>query len=771
MSLLVPSVADRSSLALDDSLPAQLRLLQAAVAHLNDIVVVTSAETLDAPGPTIVYVNPAFERVTGYAAAEVIGRSPRLLQGPGTDRATLDRVRAALVRGEGIRVELLNYAKDGTSYWLEMDIAPVHDGEGRITHHVAIERDVTERKRAELALRTSEAFAHTLLDNSPDCVKLLGLDGRLQAMNRPGCRLMEVDDVAAVIGADWAGVWPGELSATARAAVAAARAGREEQFQGFCPTLKGTPKWWDVRVVPVHDGAGAITSLLSVSRDITAMKRAELALRERETRYRSVVEAAGSVIVGICPDHTIFEWNRAAERLFGIARGDALGTDYVARFLPEEHRDAVAADLCAVLAGGATERMENAVLLPDGTRRTLSWNVTRLGGTGDTAVGVVAIGQDVTDQRALEEQLRQAQRMEAMGRLAGGVAHDFNNILTAIRGNAEFLAGALPAGGTLARDAEEIRDAADRAAGLTRQLLAFSRRQVLQPRVVDLNVVVAGVERLLARVLGEHVRLTVRPAPTPQWVHADPGQLDQVLINLAVNARDAMPDGGPLEIAVVPEAARGTGRVVVRVSDRGTGMDATTRTRAFEPFFTTKPVGRGTGLGLATVHGIVEQAGGAAWIDSALGHGTTVSVALPRVHGPRGVTAPGPARPAAGHGRVLLVEDEAMVRALTERILVRAGYRVATARNGREALARLEAQGPGEAPIDVLVTDVVMPEMGGRELAQRLRRARPDLPVVFMSGYVDDGLAASDLERRSAFVEKPFTGDALVARILALQEA
>jgi PAS domain S-box-containing protein len=398
------------------------------------------------------------------------------------------------------------------------------------------------------------------------------------------------------------------------------------------------------------------------------------------------------------------------------------------------------------------------------------------------AIDVAERGAGARDQ--LAEQLRQAQKMEAVGRLAGGVAHDFNNLLTAIQGNAEFVLPELAAGTQAREDVEEIRRAAERAAALTRQLLAFSRKQVLRPRLVELNDVVDGMERLLRRVIGAHVRVETRCEARPSLVFADPGQLEQVLMNLVLNARDAMPEGGTvvirtenatvdaLPVTAVRADAALHGVVLLRVADSGAGMDAATQARAFEPFFTTKPEGKGTGLGLATVHGIVEQSGGAVWLESEPGRGTTVSIALPaRADPPAGAPdapPPPPGARAAPLGTILLVEDEPAVRGLAERVLARAGYRVVTAGNGREALARWVEERGRAGGVDLIVTDVVMPDAGGRALVQRVREERADVPVLFVSGYVEGGLAASELGGRTAFLEKPFRQDELLERVRAL---
>jgi len=392
-------------------------------------------------------------------------------------------------------------------------------------------------------------------------------------------------------------------------------------------------------------------------------------------------------------------------------------------------------------------------------------------------VGILGIGRDVTERVQLEQQLRQAQKMEAVGRLAGGIAHDFNNILTAITGYADLLLEDLGATDPRRQDADEIHKAADRAAGLTRQLLAFSRQQVLQPTVLEVNTLVSDLEKMLRRLLGEDVALSTRLAPTTGRVKADPGQLEQVIMNLAVNARDAMPNGGKLTLetanvdlddayAADHYPARAGPFVMLAVSDTGIGMSEETQAHMFEPFFTTKEKGKGTGLGLATVYGIIKQSGGFIWVYSEVGQGTTFKLYLPRVEElAERASEPAqlPARPPRGTETVLVVEDEAPVRSVARQVLERHGYTVLEAPSAEAALD-LAARYSGA--IHLLLTDVVMPGLNGRQLASRLADLRPDARVIFMSGYTDEAVTRHGvLEPGSAYVQKPFTPDAIVRRV------
>jgi PAS domain S-box-containing protein len=440
-----------------------------------------------------------------------------------------------------------------------------------------------------------------------------------------------------------------------------------------------------------------------------------------------------------------------------------------------DDRPKVAAIIAALPAGegmSSTFRIQR----PDGTVRWVRGRVFPVVDEPEHPQRLAVLVEDITEQRHTEEQLCQAQKMEAVGRLAGGVAHDFNNLLIVIDGYADMVAQELEPSHRAQNDLAEIRNAAKRAASLTSQLLAFSRRQILQPQILDPNQVLRRVEALLRRVIGEDITLSMRLSEPLGRVSADPGQIEQVIINLAINARDAMADGGLLTIETATVefdaeyAARHPGattgeHVMIAVSDTGVGMDEATQRRLFEPFFTTKPVGRGTGLGLATVYGIVKQSQGSIWVYSEPGRGTTFKIYLPAVGGlPSPVTAPpteGP--PLVGTETVLLVEDQAEVRGLIQKTLARIGYRVLVAGDGAEALELARSH---DGPVHVLLTDVVLPGTSGRVVARGILAERADVRVLYMSGYTDDGIVRHGvLEPGLAFIQKPFSAEALLRKI------
>ena len=496
-------------------------------------------------------------------------------------------------------------------------------------------------------------------------------------------------------------------------------------------------------------------------------------LRASEERFRLLVENMEDLVFTAEPNGNLTYVSASIAR-FGIAAQDVVGHHYLRYVHPQDVASA-REKLRPALAG---RRATAELRVLDGIGKTRFVRVVARPVMEDSRVAFVqGVVTDLTHQHETEEQLRLAQKMEAVGRLAGGVAHDFNNLIMVIASYTDFAMESVDEDAPIYKDLDEIRKASARAAALTRQLLAFSRKQILRPKLVDLNALVGGVERMLERLLGEDVQLVVKRGAGLGLTRADPGQIEQVLMNLAVNARDAMPDGGTLTIAtsnVVLDrdfASRYPGTnpgvfVKVSVTDTGTGMDAITQARIFEPFFTTKAAGKGTGLGLAMVYGIVKQSGGSIRVQSALGAGTTFEVFLPRDVSMRSadlLRATGALEIATGQETVLLVEDEEAVRSVTRRILVAAGYEVITAGSGGEAL---QVWADHQDRVSLLLTDVVMPGMNGRELADRLVALRASLKVLYMSGYTDDAIVHRGvLDPGTQFIGKPFSSDALLARV------
>ena len=515
--------------------------------------------------------------------------------------------------------------------------------------------------------------------------------------------------------------------------------------------------------------------LARVLRYAVERKRGEEALRASEAHHRTILENIGDAVFIADPQGRYLDVNPRACELTGYSRDELLQLT-VSDTYPAQDRDAAALRIVDV-AGGRAAVTERPLLRKDGAILVVESNARRL--SDGRLLGAV---RDITERKRLEEQLRQAQKMEAVGRLAGGVAHDFNNVLTAIFGYADLLNEELPDGHQARLDLDEIRKAAQRASSLTRQLLAFSRQQVLQPMVLSLNDLVEDIQNMLVRLIGEDVQLRLGLSPSAGNVRADAGQIQQVLMNLVVNARDAMPTGGKLlvetantelteQYAEAHQPVAPGAYVMLAVSDTGSGMDAETKARIFEPFFTTKEKGRGTGLGLSTVYGIVKQSGGYVWVYSERGRGTTFKIYLPRVDEPAEPLAPPQreARTLTGTEIILLAEDDEMLRPLSKGLLERLGYRVLEAENAIRALALADAHA---GPIHLLVADVVMPGGSGRELARRLANSRPDTRVLYVSGYTDDAIVHHGmLEPGLNFLQKPFTPAALARKVRDVLDA
>jgi PAS domain S-box-containing protein len=620
----------------------QLRWLRLAVDQSPASIFITD------PRGTIQYVNQRFTEITGYTAQDAIGKTPRILKSGRTPPEYYRALWTTIQNGETWRSEIQNRRKNGELYWDSVTVSPIRDQRGVIAHFLAVQEDITQRKRAEDNLKASEDYHRTILENIGDAVFISSPEGRILDVNPRGCELTGY---------------------------------RREELLGLLI----------VDTYPPGDRAAG-------ERRIENTSKGQPSVQERR-----LLRKDGTVL--------LVETNARA--------------------------------------------------LPDGRM-----------------LGTV---RDVTERRQLEVQLRQAQKMEAIGRLAGGVAHDFNNVLTAIFGYVDLLREELPAGSSAHEDLAEVRKASERAAGLTRQLLAFSRQQVLEPIVLELNDLVEDFEKMLHRVIGEDVELRLALAEDAGNVRADPGQMQQVIMNLVVNARDAMPTGGSIvletanadlteQYAELHQPVRPGRYVMLAVSDSGVGMSPDIKARIFEPFFTTKEKGKGTGLGLSTVYGIVKQSGGYIWAYSEVGRGTTFKIYLPRVDEPAEPAAkPKESGSLSGTETILLAEDDAILRPLARELLRKLGYAVLEGEDAESALAAARAH---KGPIDLLVADVVMPGPSGRELARRLAEMRPQIKVLYISGYTDDAIVHHGmLEPGLHFLQKPFTPAALARKVRDVLDA
>ncbi|HEV8608972.1 MAG TPA: PAS domain S-box protein [Thermoanaerobaculia bacterium] len=640
-----------------------------------------------------------------------------------------------------------------------------------------------EKKNAELesakdllseanqALQESEKRYRDLVELAPIGVFQTTPDDRFLAVNSAFASMLGHDSPADLM----------QLPPSETFAEPSDRAGVTERFDrsgrlsGLEVRLKqrdGTPIWVRSDGRAVRDTAGRVERYEIFATDIREQRRSSEALVASEARYRALMEHAHDAIFVNNENGIVQEVNRAAELLVGATRGELIGRTFL-ETLPIEDREQVLGTFRKTLEHGRTlELLQVRIQRRDGTivPAEVTASVVEIGGKPF----VVGLLRDVSERNAMAEQLRMAQKMDAVGQLAGGVAHDFNNLLTAILGYSQLLAADLHGQPDQLSAIEEIRKAGERAAGLTRQLLAFSRKQILEPKVLDVNDIVRHIQEMLSRLIGEDIQIVMNLDSALGSVRADAGQIEQVIMNLAVNARDAMPRGGQLSLETanveLDESYTQTHvpvqpgpYVLLAVSDSGVGMDEATRERIFEPFFTTKEKGHGTGLGLSTVYGIVKQSGGYIWVYTEPARGTTFKVYLPRVQvSAEALVAPeAAALPSVGNETILLVEDEESVRVLARRTLEARGYRVLDAADGGDAVEIARTWS-----VDLLLTDMVLPGMGGSEIAARIHEIHPRTKVLYTSGYTDDVIVRGGLmERGAAFLEKPFTPSVLARKV------
>jgi len=661
---------------------------------------------------------------------------------------------------------------------LEKRVAERTEELARVNEKLRLEVD--ERFRVEASLLEQRALLRQVIDANPQLVFVKDWDGRFVLANQAVADIYDTT-VDALIGKT-----DEDFNSNAAEVRAFLEADREVIFSRHTKTMPeeqvtdartGEARWFHTVKVPLAGADGRLRQMLGVSTDISARRRVKEELQRTTEELRALFDASPLAICSLTSDGRVRSWNRAAESMFGWTAKEIAGS--ALPNIPPDLRDEHERLRNRVLAGAPFANFETRRVRKDGQSIEVSLSTAPLYDTAGAIRGVVGMYADIRDRKGLEAQFRQAQKMEAVGRLAGGMAHDFNNLLTVIKTTAEFLLADLDGKDSRRADVAEIRDAADRAAHLTRQLLAFSRQQVHRPRVLDLNVLITQLEPMIRRLVEENIDVAVRLAPGLDRVTADPNQLDQVILNLVVNARDAMAQGGTLILetsnVVLDEDfprshlnARPGPHVLLTVTDTGHGMDAATQARIFEPFFTTKPVGQGTGLGLATVYGIVQQSGGHIWVYSEVGQGTTFKIYLPQgaaLEEEPLQTPPSPQRrdSDALARTILLVEDDPAVRGAVRRLLEREGYGVLQASNGREALAVL-AQSSGA--VDLVLSDMVMPEMSGLEFRHRLRELHLPVPVLLMSGYSEETITRlGSPESLHPLIEKPFTVEEILQKI------
>lgn len=717
------------------------------------------------------YVNPAASRLLGRDGADLPGKL-LLAELPGSAPTDLCTACCDVVESGNAWSSDFTYRIEEIDRTFHADAVRVGDGFGFTLS------EITAQHRAAAELREREERFRALVEQIPQLVWATTPDGYHDYFNQ---RWYEYTGMPRTGHQGWN--WkdylhPDDYERAVEVWQRSLATGESYEIEyRFKRGSDGSYRWFIGRALPLFDEHGTIIRWFGTCTDVHDERIAREASEESERRYRTLMRATNDVI---------WDWDFATDR---VERNEHMLN--VFRFEPGQMPDSndawrervhtddrarvIASCRAAIDDGGDVWSDEYRFVCGDGDMAYVLDRAMIIRDDAGRAIRMIGSMIDLTERNRLHEELRQSQKMEAIGRLAGGIAHDFNNMLTVITNYSDLLLEELAAESGLRDDVDGIRKAADRAASLTRQLLAFSRRQMLQPRSLDLNDIVTDMTTMLRRLIGADIALDARTGTRIQAVHADPGQMEQVLLDLAVNARDAMPDGGTLTVETSNEwatinDARRSGHapgqyVALVVRDTGLGIDAVTRARMFEPFFTTKSAGQGTGLGLATVHGIVTQSGGFIEVESEPGNGSTFRILLP-AHG----TAADPHKPAAGeaarpHGdrTVLLVEDEEGVRGITRRALSRNGYRVIEAGDGREALTIMQA---GHESIDLILTDLVMPRMGGRELSQLVAEFSPATPVLFMSGYAEADMQPLNAEGR--FLEKPFTLDQLLKAVAAV---
>lgn len=731
----------------------------------------------------LTYFNDAVCRMLGYSRDELLGMNNRQYSSPENARLLYQAFNQVYKTGVPIRgFEWEFFKKDGEKRFAEVSISLIRDQDGKPVGFRGIARDTTERKMAEEALARSEERYRTLVEESFDGIffqkgyEIIFANRRLHEML--GYKEGEL------IGLDhWLVYHPDYQSLTRERARARLRGESPPSTYEVKFLRKDGSSFWGEIHAKVINFLGE-PGIQVWARDITERKQAEETLRAERERFRSLSEGAPFGMAMIDSNGTFKYLNSKFKQLFGYDLNDIPnGKTWFRKAYPDsQYRHQVIStwldDLKSFQPGEKRPRVFT-VRCKDGSEKIVNF-ISVLLDSGEFLMTC----EDITDLkrteealRRTEEQLRHSQKMEAIGKLAGGIAHDFNNLLTVIKGYAELSCLRLDKSDPLYGNIEEIRKASERATNLTRQLLAFSRRQILDFKVINLNILLKDLDKMLRRILGEDIELTYHLHPDIGKVKTDPGQIEQVILNLAVNARDAMPSGGKLTIETLnvelDEAYARThvevipGQyVMLSISDNGTGMTSEVRERIFEPFFTTKEKGKGTGLGLSTVYGIVKQSSGSINVYSEPGLGTTFKIYLPRVEEEedRPESRGSDFSPSTGSETILLVEDEPSVRELAARILSERGYRVYSAADGKEALAIIRNH--PERKFHLLLTDVVMPGMSGKELADRLKLSIPDLRVLFISGYTDNAIVHHGvLEKGINFIQKPFTPEALARKV------
>lgn len=746
---------------------------------LDDAVVATDLNQV------VLFWNPAAEKLYEIPFSEAIGRPiQKVIEFKLKSPITRAEIRN-IIHDEGhFRSEAIHISKNEKRIWVDWSIKPLEIPDRGICGVLETAKEITLRKRAETALRESEARFRELVENMSSGVAVYqaigdGEDFIIRDFNRSAVKLTQTERDRA-IGSKVTDAFPGVKEfGLFNVFQRVWRTGIGEHFPSTLYQDKRLSVWFENYVYRLPSG-----EIVAVFDDQTDQKKAELALLDSEEKFRIIGESARDAIVMVDSTGCICFWSQAGERILGYSEREVLGKDagifIVTSKLGNSPNHAVETIDSTGKVRSIGKTLELVLRHKDGSTVPVELSISEV--SIKQQWHAIWIMRDISERIQaeservkLEGQLRQSQKMEAIGRLAGGVAHDFNNVLTGITGYSEIVQNSLGKLDPLYSYVEEIRKASERAAALTHQLLAFSRKQIIEPRVIQVKEVLEGSKRMLERIIGEDIDLSFS-FPEDLWcIFADPTQIDQILVNLVVNARDAMPNGGKLCVELsntafqIPsktskEISELNDYVMIAVTDSGVGIDQNIQQHIFEPFFTTKEKGYGSGLGLSIVYGIVQQNNGFITVYSEKGYGTSLKIYLPaEKEEPRAQTRPQAEELPVGSETIMLVEDEEMVRKLAMMILEGQGYKVIAAENGGHAMLLAESY---QEVIHLLLSDVVMPVLNGKELHEKLKIRRPHLKALFMSGYTEDVIAHRGiLDRGICFIQKPFTLEALARKI------
>ena len=726
------------------------------------------------PSHTIIEANNAAIKLTGLSGKELIGK--RCYEIFHSKDSEMPPSRCPMEHMLNSRhLETTEIEMEALSCTYLVSCTPVFDRQGNLEKIIHIATDITERKRTEAALKESEKILQTIIETEPECVKLLDADGNLLQMNRAGLAMIQADSMEEVKGQSVCGLVAPEYRAAFDALRERAFSGESGILEFEAIGLQGRHIWLETHAVPLRNDKEEIIAMLGVTRDITWHKKAEQELRESRKQYHNLVEETPDLITRVDTKGRFVFANHAALEIFGLPPEDCIGR-IAFDFIHPEDREMTMAAFQEWLKGSENIfTLENRQVGIDGREHNMAWSIRAEYDGNGNIIGFASTARDITEQMKLELQLRQAQKMEAIGQLAGGVAHDFNNILTAIMGYGSLALMNMAKDDPQRINIERMLEGSERASHLTNDLLLFSRKQISERKYVDLNEVIKKMEKFLIRIIGEDISCKTILNPGAILVLADAHQLEQVMMNLATNARDAMPRGGVFSVATEQIrldkefiTAHGYGQpgtyALMTVSDTGKGMNETVRQRIFEPFFTTKVMGKGTGLGMAVVYGIVKGHYGYINVYSEPELGTTFKIYLPLTTMESEATQELIQPFALGKGETILVaEDDPAVREVFRISLEEHGYTVIGVENGEDAVKQYK---DNMEKVSLVLLDVIMPVKNGMEAYEEIKSLNPDTKAIFMSGYTDDIIIGKGLlEADTELIAKPITPDRLLRKV------